>query len=197
MARGDGDRSSYFGRAVCVRTSRIKSTGERHRSTIFMRLLHLTNYWGTMIDTAICDPDSELGFHALWVQALEDGQEPCCRGHGRRAVEVSESDLEGFHRGRWNLWKVSGTRGRNEDHYFYKMALVPQGLYGKGKKTLLRKGWKLIDEGIDSWYMLRHLEQVLDDYWEDGSDDFNHVHIGIDLSEVHHKFICDDGSVGW
>jgi len=164
-----------------------------------MRLLHLTNYWGTEIDTTISGPDPELGFHALWVQALEDGQEPCCKGFGRRTVEVSETDLEEFHRGRWNLWKVSGTRGGYQDHYFYKLALVPQGLYGKGKKTLLSKGWKVIDEGIDitSTHMLGRLEQVLGDYWEDGSDDFNHVHIGIDLSEVNHTFKCDAGSVGW
>ena len=39
--------------------------------------------------------------------------------------------------------------------------------------------------------------RIRDDSCEDYSDDFNHVHIVFDLSEVDHTYVCDDGSVAW
>jgi len=144
-----------------------------------MKLVHRTNYWGREIIPCNSRQDSEIDMDLIWVQALEEDDEPpCCRGFGERSVTVDEQDFYHWDDDDWMLWLVSETRGRSESHYFYKFLLLPKGCRGKGKKSLLRRGFTHVAD-LDSRYLIHRLKSALDGYWQDNSDDINHVHIGV------------------
>ena len=115
----------------------------------------------------------------IWVQAIEDGERICCRGFGERSVSVDEQHFYQWDNGEWALWLVSNRRGWNESHYFYKFLLLPKGCRGKGKRSLQRRGYKHVADLDSGPYMFDQLESELEEYWQDNSDDFNHVHIGV------------------
>ena len=144
-----------------------------------MKLVHRTNYWGREIIPNNSRQDFEIDMALIWVQALEEVYEPpCCRGFGERSVLVVRQDFYSWHKGDWVLWKVSSTRGLNESHYFYKFLLVPKGCYGKGRKSLLRRGFTHVAD-LNFAHSLHQLKSALRTYWQDDSDDLNHVHIGV------------------
>jgi len=144
-----------------------------------MKLIHRTNYWGREIIPCDSRQDPDIGIDLIWVQALEEDDEPpCCRGFGKRSVAVIQQDFRHWHKGDWVLWEVSGTRGRDECHYFYKFVLVPKGCRGKGRKSLLRRGFTHVAD-LNSKSLFYQLASALRTYWQDDSDDFNHVHIGV------------------
>lgn len=158
-----------------------------------MKLVHLTKYWGDNIGSR--RGDREVDFSCLWCQALVScSDRRICRSFGTRAVEITETILEGVHNNKWNLWKVSKTLGRKGDgHCFWKFLLVPQGVYGMGKGTLQAKGWTLeTDYGIDisKENLLTELTEIIAGYWNDRSNRVNHVHIGLFLNG--HDIMCND-----
>ena len=148
-----------------------------HPSDMTLRLVHRTNYWGQYIDPS--DTDEDVHFDAIWVQAMIDGDQCCCRGFGRRGVAVSDEDLTDEYDGWWSLFYVTGRYGRSDDHFFYKFVLIPQGTYGYGKRGCAQRGWRYEGE-VHSSSACDGLDKILRyDYFYDQSNDIIHAHIGI------------------
>ncbi len=147
-----------------------------------MKLIHRTNYWGTYIDSS--DRDDEVSFDAIWAQAVDDYRGPCCRGFGERSVRVADSDFQEEHNDYWSIFKVSGRRGNNPSHYFYKFVVIPQGIPRYGKKGCASRGWTYIGE-FHAQEALAALERKLKRYMEGDTDDFNHVHIGLWMEQLY------------
>ena len=145
-----------------------------------MRLVHRTNFWGRRIDPNDSRQDNEINMDLIWVQALEDDDDPpCCHGFGKRTVDISRNRIfVDWDRGDWILWKVSAVPGRDQSHWFFKFLLIPKGCYGKGKKTLQRRGYAQIAV-LNPRDMLKKLAKALQPYWQGDTGAFNHVHIGI------------------
>ena len=142
-----------------------------------MKLIHRTNYWGSYINSSCMD--DEVDFDAIWAQAVGDYDGPCCPGFGRRSVEVVNSDFSSEHNGWWSVFEVSSQRGYSSSHYFYKFAVIPQGIPHYGKKSCTQsRGWTYKGE-FRSWNALEELENILEYYLELDDDDINHVHVGI------------------
>jgi len=148
-----------------------------------MKLLHLTNYWGSTIDPNNSPQDDDVDMDVIWTQALEyEHDRPCCPGFGRRIVRVEDQDLVQWDQNNWTLWFVSGTWGNSDGHYFYKFVLIPNGCYGKGKRTMRARGWQELSTlrfGYDA--DMTSLEDVLMPYWSNtgGNISHPHVHVGI------------------
>ena len=145
-----------------------------------MKLIHRTNYWGNYIDSSYGDRDDEVDFDAIWAQAVGDYDGPCCpRGFGRRSVEVVNSDFMEEHNSWWSVFLVSSQRGGSSCHYFYKFAVIPQGIPHYGKKSCIqRRGWTYKGE-FYAGDALEDLENILEYYLELDDDDINHVHVAI------------------
>lgn len=152
-----------------------------------MHLLHRTNYWGTTIDWT--DRDDEVDMHAIWVQAMTRRRASCCPGFGKRRVGIKISDLIECHSGLWNLYFVSETEGRNSDHFFTKLVLLPQGTKGFGKEHCRKVlGWKYKNQwDVTAESAMGNLKTLLEDYHTKDGYERCHVHIGI------HMESCDVG----
>ena len=120
---------------------------------------------------------------AIWVQAVW-GTRPCCRGFGKRNVRVTIEDIQEAHTGTWNLFYVSGTEGRNSDHYFEKLVLIPRGERGFGKERCRRDfGWSFVGQ----WQCHegeQGLSDLLESYKENDGYRFVHIHLGIRMDEM-------------
>jgi hypothetical protein len=151
-----------------------------------MSLIHRTHYWGQVITAGNNDPD--VDFDAIWTQfCFRKGG--CCRGFGVRMVPIEDNDLVKAHNGDWNLYLVEKRYGRNEEHYFYKFAMIPGGVDGYGKKTCINKHrWEFVGT-VDAYGPIQDLRDHLTPYHTgDMNDDsnvrMNHVHIGIMMDEL-------------
>jgi hypothetical protein len=103
-----------------------------------MRLIHRTNYWGQTLNSS--DRDREVDMDAIWVQVVKF--RACCPNFGDRNVRLNIEDLQTAHDGLWNLFFVSGTEGRDRDHFFSKLVMIPHGKRGYGKDRVRREhGW--------------------------------------------------------
>lgn len=104
-------------------------------------------------------------------------------------VPVENDALVGAYDGEWNLYLVEHRYGRNEEHYFYKFALIPHGTRGFGKKTCLEKlGWSFVGS-VNANEALQDLREHLTPYHtgDKNADDnvrMNHVHIGIMMDQL-------------
>jgi hypothetical protein len=154
--------------------SQSNNTNENYE----MRLYHRTNYWGTTIESS--NRDNAVDIDAIWVQAVSRPF-PCCRGFGKRNTRVTTDDLQSEHDGMWNLFYVSGTEGRNPNHYFEKLVLIPRGERGYGKDRCRREfGW--IFKG--QWHCSEGesgLNELLGEFKKKDGYRFVHVHVGIRL----------------
>jgi hypothetical protein len=148
---------------------------------IVMHLIHRTNYWGSTITWS--DRDVEVdGMDAIWVQVVDEHWRSCCRGFGKRSVRVDMEDLTNHHSGRWNLFYVSGTEGRNSDHYFHKLVLIPQGTRGFGKTGCAKRGWTFVGKWTaDAQSSAANLSNLLRAYKSESGFEVCHVHLGLHM----------------
>lgn len=151
-----------------------------------MKLYHRTNYWGKCIEAS--EIDGDVPFPAIWVQAVDDDEDDdypggCCRGFGRRLVEVRYDHFTTEHGGEWNLFKVNEQYGdRSTDHYFYKFALVPKGTVGYGRRGCERMGWTY-EGSVRAKWVRYDLDDLLSDYLDD-DESFAHFHIAVMMDEL-------------
>lgn len=125
---------------------------------------------------------------AIWVQVVR--RRPCCPNFGRRNVRLTNDHLQTHHDGRWNLFFVSGTKGRNPDHFFSKFVLIPHGKRGFGKDRCRREhGWTF----HGSWNPSLHtadsdFTSLIDDATDGGEGEgyrHHHIHLGIQIDSCH------------
>ena len=154
-----------------------------------VRFIHRTNYWGTTITGQ--NRDSEVDLDLIWVQAVSRRHRPkgCCQGFGKRSVRITMDDLETAHGGDWNLFYVSGKEGRNSNHYFHKLVLIPKGTRSFGVKTCTQKhGWTYEGEwSPSSENAASSLDVLLKEYKTGIYGDYgvSHIHIGIHMESCY------------
>lgn len=157
-----------------------------------MKWIHRTNYWGSPID-AQHDPD--VDFKAIWVQAMvkdssEEEQHCCCPGFGQRRVTVDLENLLLFqHDGKFSLYHIRSTNGRNPDHCFHDFALIQSGTPGLGKRKCKQKGWHHRgDFNVRAKATWRRLENSFQNYIESIKGEntkTEHIHIAIRVDQIH------------
>mmetsp|Transcript_29522 Transcript_29522/g.48716 ORF Transcript_29522/g.48716 Transcript_29522/m.48716 type:complete len:159 (+) Transcript_29522:96-572(+) len=145
-----------------------------------MRLIHRTNYWGDTISWS--NRDAEVDMDAIWVQVARRRKDrSCCPGFGKRLVRVTIDKLTSSHNGWWDLFSVSGTEGRNSDHYFKKLVLIPQGTKTFDEERCIKvHGWELEgrwDASIQS--AEEDLQDLLEEHLTQDGYTKTHAHVGI------------------
>mmetsp|Transcript_25569 Transcript_25569/g.33446 ORF Transcript_25569/g.33446 Transcript_25569/m.33446 type:complete len:668 (+) Transcript_25569:264-2267(+) len=150
-----------------------------------MRLVHLTNHRGLVINPEKGAVDPEIGYPALWTQAVPH-QKPCCASFGNEQIDVVHTDFFKWSTaGKWDLWYLSRESGNNEHHFFYKFAFIAQDSGCLNEEACFEKQWtKVNNTPFDitrnsSRDFLFELECFLFKFWFHGETDFNHCHIGI------------------
>ena len=147
-----------------------------------VEIVNRANNWGNRIDfCSRCHQEP-----GLWFQA-SNFERGCCRGFGRRAVSLAETDFQRWGVQRWRLWLIEKNAGNNPEHVFHKMLLIPVGTPGYGKTSCKGEGWKYLST-IHHEREIRELEQSFAQYLEGvknqdiqngNEDNRNHLHFGI------------------
>ncbi len=82
---------------------------------------------------------------------------------------------------------VNSERGTRNEHYFYKIVMLPQYTPGFGKKGCAKLGWRWVGE-FHARKTTQTLDYILADYLEEYneySSDIHHVHIGLKMDQLH------------
>lgn len=87
------------------------------------------------------------------------------------------------HDGYWNLYYVSGTEGRNSDHFFKKLLLIPRGAKGYGKERCKKvHGWSYEAQWDSSSESAEvDLQDLLETWQTHDGYEVCHVHVGIHM----------------
>ena len=156
-----------------------------------MKLIHRTNYWGHELDSSGGRRDNEVDMmDAIWVQVVKRG--PCCPNFGERNVRITTDHLRTHHDGLWNLFFVSGTEGRDSDHYFSKFVLIPHGKRGFGKDRCKKQhgwtfkgSWNSSSTNDDDDSNLKLLLENAAAHKNSEGYKRHHIHVGISLDTCH------------
>ena len=154
-----------------------------------MEIVHRTHCNDDRIDFRM---DDSIGEDCIWFQAVSASNWPldgCCKIFGPRAIHLRRGDFERWDQDGWRLWLVEDRQGRNPEHYFFKLALVPHGKRNYGLKSCKRNGWTLIANTRDAArFQMQWLKSNIGQYiqsWNDDdiangdSSDKNHFHMCI------------------
>ena len=151
--------------------------------------IHRTPYLGKGNIEPRLDP--KVGQEVVWIQCGTRRQ-GCCKNYGPRSVLLEEIDfarweyndgIEG-----WRLYEMNGRRGRNPQHYFHNLVLIPYGDFnGYDDYGCDERGWDLIseydeEEEAEAFDWLQSSIEGFAENVEDTSDYLvDHIHMAIVL----------------
>ena len=168
----------------------VSSTIEYEMSLTF---IHRTPYLGKGNIEPRLDP--KVGQEVVWIQCGTRRQ-GCCKNYGPRSVPLQESDFaqweidDGFEG--WRLYEMDGKRGRNPNHYFHNLVLVPYcDFNGYDDFGCDERGWDFLSEydscgdSGDGEEAFDWLQSSVEAFAEDVQDNtdyaVNHIHMAIVL----------------
>ena len=158
-----------------------------------LTFIHRTPYLGKGNIEPRLDP--KIGQEVVWIQCGTH-RHGCCKNYGPRSVPLEVSDFakweihDGFEG--WRLYEMNGKRGRNPNHYFHNLVLVPYGDFnGYDDYGCDERGWDLLSEYDGSFgsgeegeafdWIHGSIEAFAEDVQDTSDYAVNHIHMAIVL----------------